>query len=112
MEFLQFIGQVAPQLAPALLISWVCIRIILELLKERRELQEVHRAERKEWQSALEILAKDTRATLEQIAKDYRATAIEFATLGRDIVNQMHALKNEVTKYLLDDGRRKLGGND
>lgn len=101
MEFFQFMAQAAPQLAPSLLISWVCIRIILEFLKERRELQDAHRAERKEWQ-----------AGYEQLARDYRKDLVDVTALGRDIVNQLHALKGEVQKYLLDEGRRKLGGND
>jgi hypothetical protein len=100
-ELLQFLGTVAPNLAPSLLIAWLSIRIILEFLKERREMQEAFRAERKEWRESYDLLARD-----------YRTSLIDVTALGRDMVNQMHALRGEITKFLLDEGRRKSGGND
>lgn len=112
MDTLQFIGSIAPSLAPSLLISWVLIRVILEFLKERREQQEGFRVERKEWRDAYEKALAEARETRMTDINNYRTTLIEVTALGRDLVNQMHALKNEITKYLLDEGRRKLGGND
>lgn len=101
MEFLQFLGTVAPQLAPTLLISWVLIRVVLEFLKERRELVESHRVERKE-----------LRDSHEQLARSYQASLVDITALGRDLLNQMHGLKGEITKYLLDEGRRKTSKNE
>lgn len=112
MDTLQFLGSIAPSLAPSLLISWVLIRVILEFLKERREQQEGFRIERKEWRDAYEKALAEARAARMTDISNYQATLVEVTALGRDLVNQMHALKNEITKYILDEGRRKLGGND
>lgn len=121
---LTFLGNLAPNIAPSLLIAFVSIRIILEFLKERRELLESFRAERKEWRDDYDQLAKEIggkydelvrelKASYDQASKDYRASAVEFAALGRDMVNQMHALKGEITKFIVADGRRKTsGGSD
>lgn len=109
MDTLQFLGTIAPSLAPSLLISWVLIRVILEFLKERREQQEGFRLERKEWRDAYEKALAEARDARMMDINNYRTALIDITALGRDMVNQMHALKNEIQKYLLDEGRRKAG---
>lgn len=118
LDTLQFIGAIAPSLAPALLISWVLIRVILEFLKERREQQESFRLERKEWRDAYEKALEEARAALVEARNarmmdigNYHKLLVDVTALGRDLVNQMHALKNEITKFLLERGRRG-GGNE
>lgn len=112
MDTLQFLGTIAPSLAPSLLISWVLIRVILEFLKERREQQEGFRIERKEWRDSYEKALAEAREARMTDINNYRTALIDITALGRDMVNQLHALKNEVQKYLLDDGRRRTGGNE
>ena len=110
MDTLQFIGSIAPSLAPSLLISWVLIRVILEFLKERREQQESFRVERKEWRDAYEKALQEAREARNTDIANYHKLLVDVTSLGRDMVNQMHALKNEITKFLLERGRR--GGNE
>lgn len=112
METLQFLGSIAPNIAPSLLISWVLIRVILEFLKERRELQEGFRVERKEWRDAYEKALAEARTARDVDIKNYQALLVEVTTLARDITNQMHALKGEITKFLLSKGRRETGGGN
>jgi hypothetical protein len=112
LEFLQFLGTTAPTLAPSLLISWVLIRVVLEFLKERREQQEGFRVERKEWRESYEKALAETREARWTDIKNYQTTLVEITALGRDMVNQMHALKGEITKFMLKGGRREAGGNE
>lgn len=111
MDTLQFIGTIAPSLAPSLLIAWVLIRVILEFLKERREQQESFRVERKEWRDAYEKALAEARDARMADITNYRTALVDITVLGRDMVNQMHALKNEITKFLLDGGRRGPGND-
>lgn len=114
MDFLQFLGTISPSLAPTLLISYLSIRLILEFLKERRELLAAHQAERKEWREALDTIIKDTRVESEAYSKAYTTLLSDTVKIGRDLENQMHNLKGEITKYILAEGKTKLsgGGND
>lgn len=112
MEFLQFLGTTAPTLAPSLLISWVLIRVVLEFLKERREQQEGFRVERKEWRESYEKALIEARIARDVDIKNYQAVLVEVTALVRDMINQMHALKGEITKFVLKNGRREAGGNE
>lgn len=113
MDFLQFLGTVSPALAPTLLIAYFSIRLILELLKERRELLEAHRVERKEWKEETDQMAKLFRDEYEKMAKAYHTMVVETTALGRDMTNQLHTFKNEFQKILLELGKRQASdGND
>lgn len=110
MDTLQFLGTIAPSLAPSLLISWVLIRVILEFLKERREQQEGFRVERKEWRDAYEKALAEARDARMMDINNYRTALVDITALGRDLVNQMHTLRNDIAKILSDRARR--GGGD
>ena len=112
MDTLQFIGTIAPSLAPSLLISWVLIRVILEFLRERREQQEAFRVERKEWRDAYEKALQESREARIADITNYHKVLVDITALGRDLVNQMHALKNEIQKQWLDSARKRGSGDE
>ncbi len=110
MDFMQLLGTISPALAPTLLIAYFSIRLILEFLKERRETEEAHRLERKEWKESSEALAHQIREEYNKLIANYHNSIVETVAIGRDITNQMHTLKNEIQKMLLELGRKASGG--
>jgi hypothetical protein len=110
-DFLQFIGTIAPNLAPALLISFLTIKLVLEFIKERRELLENFKVERKEWRDAYEALLRESRLTQDNDLKNYHTTLVQTVAVERDIVNQVHRLNNEIQRFFVEFGRKPSGSD-
>jgi hypothetical protein len=98
-------------LAPALLISFLTIKLVLEFIKERRELLDSFKIERKEWRDAYEALLKDSRVNQDSDLKNYHSVLVQTVSVERDIVNQMHGLRNEIQKFILELGRKPSGSD-
>ena len=103
MELLQLLSEQTPAVALAITIWFFSNREILRLLQERREIIEALRLERREQSEALQ-----------KIAERYDNRQREATEAKMTIAAEMHALKNKLTEWMLNEGRRSKqgGGND
>lgn len=101
MEIWQFIGESSPGVAVAVLCLYFYNVLTVRYLDERKDMLQGLAAERKEWNDKLERLLD---------RYDLRTT--EFAAVGRDMINQIHGLKGELQKWMLNEGRNRQAGGD
>lgn len=101
MEIWSTIGSLSPGVAVGVLCLFFYNQLTVKYLDERKEMLQGLANERKEWNDKLE-----------RLLDRYDLRAIESATVGRDITNQLHGLKGEIQKWMLNEGRnRQSGGN-
>lgn len=100
MDILTLITEQTAPIALAVVVMYYYNRLVVDVLKERKDMVEAIRAERKEW-------IETNNGNLQQMFLLIRTNSDSLNLISSNV----HSLKNEITKYMLNRDRSEAKGS-